>query len=247
MPSGLDNVQRWVVGTGGAAVLWYGLRREGATRWPLFILGSALLYQGVSGQNLLDQVPGVEYVPVVRQMTSAPTQLRVRKTLTINRPAQELYSYWRNLENLPRFMQHVKSIQTLDDRRSHWVVDVLQKVELEWDAEIIEDRPGEMIAWQTLPDAQLQSMGYVKFVPTARGIEVSVSMNYEPPSALLGRFVGGGVRFIAEQQIKTEIRNFKRLMETGEIATTEGQPAARREAWQQREPPHYAERAQIVV
>lgn len=247
MPSGLGSVQRWVVGSGGAALLWYGLRREGASRWPLLLLGSALLYQGASGQNLLDHVPGVQYVPVVRQMTSVPSQLRVRKTLTVNRPAHELYSYWRKLENLPRFMQHVRSVQPLDDRRSHWVVDVLENVELEWDAEITEERPDEMIAWQTLPDAQLQSKGYVKFIPTARGTEVSVSMSYEPPAALLGRFVGSGVRFIAEQQIKEEIRNFKRLMETGEIATTDGQPAARPEAWRQSAPPRYTGRAQVAM
>lgn len=234
-PQGLDDIQRWVVGAGGAAVLFYGLRQEGVGRWPLALLGGALLYQGISGQNLFDHVPGVERMPVMQQLTSAPTDLRIRKTLTINRPAAELYSYWRNLENLPTFMQHVQSVKEVDGKRSHWVVRVIPNMELEWDAEITVDRPDEMIGWETVPEAMLQNRGYVKFIPTERGTEVSVSIEYDPPGAALGRFAGGSLKFIAEQQIKEEVRNFKRLMETGELPTTEGQPAARREAWRQNE------------
>jgi uncharacterized membrane protein len=234
-PEGMDDIQRWVAGVGGAAILWYGLRQRGMSRWPLAALGAGLLYQGIAGDNLLDRIPVAQDIPVVRQMTSAPTQLRIRKSLTVNRPADELYAYWHNLENLPTFMKHVKSVQDLGGGRSHWVVNVLTDMELEWDARITEDRPGEMIAWETLPEAQVQNRGYVKFIPTARGTEVSVSIEYDPPGAMLGRFAGGAVKFIAEQQIKEEIRNFKRLMETGEIPTTDGQPAARPEAWHQLE------------
>lgn len=230
---GLGTAQRLVVGGSGAAVLWYGLRQGGAARWASLLLGSALIYQGASGQNLIDRIPGAEQMPVLRQLSSAPTQLRVRKTMTINRPAGELYQYWRNLENLPTFMHHVRSVRQLDDQRSHWVVDVLDNMELEWDAQITVDRPNEMIAWETMPDASLQHKGYVKFIPTARGTEVSVSMDYDPPGEMPEKLMGGALRFIAAQQIKEEIRNFKRIMEAGEIPTTKGQPAARREAWEQ--------------
>lgn len=234
VPQGLDTAQRWVIGGSGAAVLWYGLRQEGVARWASILLGSALLYQGASGQNLIDRIPGAEQIPVVRQLSSTPNQLRVRKTLTVNRPAEELYQYWRNLENLPTFMHHVRSVRQIDDQRSHWVVNVLDNMEMEWEAQITVDRPNEMIAWETMPDADLQHKGYVKFIPTARGTEVSVSMDYDPPGTMLEKLMGGAVRFIAAQQIKEEIRNFKRIMEAGEIPTTKGQPAARREAWQQR-------------
>ena len=232
-PEGMDDLERWVSGVSGAAALWYGLQQQGISRWSLAALGAGLLYQGVSGENLLDRVPIAQGNPILRPLTSAPTNLRVRKSLTINRPAGELYAYWRNLENLPTFMPHVKSVQELGEGRSHWVVEVINNMELEWDARITEDRPDEMLAWETLPDAQVQNRGYVKFIPTARGTEVAVSLEYDPPGALLGRMAGGAVKFIAEQQVKEEIRNFKRLMETGEVPTTRGQPAARDEAWQE--------------
>jgi len=223
----MDDLQRWVSGVGGASVLWYGLRRHDLSRWPLALLGAGLVYQGVSGNNLLDYLPGAQEMPLIGQMTSAPTQLRIRKSITVDNQPEYLYSYWRNLENLPTFMTHVKSVQDLGNGRSHWVVQVLNNMELEWDAQIIQDRPNEMIAWETLPEATLQNRGYVKFIPTSKGTEVSVSLEYDPPGAALGRFAGGAVKFIAEEQIKEEIRNFKRLMETGDLPTTEGQPAAR--------------------
>lgn len=233
-PEGMDDLQRWVSGLSGGAILWYGMRQRGMSRWPLALLGAGLLYQSFSGDNLLDRIPVAQEIPVVKQLTSAPTSLRIRKSLTINKPAEELYNYWRNLENLPNFMKHVKSVKDLGDGRSHWVVEVLNNMELEWDARITEDRPNEMIAWETLPEATIQNKGYVKFIPTPRGTEVSVSIEYDPPAAMLGQFAGGAVKFIAEQQIKEEIRAFKRLMETGELPTTKGQPAARKEAWQQK-------------
>jgi uncharacterized membrane protein len=225
---GMDGLQRWVSGLGGAALLYYGLRQDNLSRWPLAALGAGLLYQGASGMNLLDYVPVANQVPVVNQLTThEPTNLRIRKSLTINRPAEELYNFWRKLENLPSFMNHVKSVKDLGNGQSHWVVNVLNGMELEWDAHITVDRPNEMIAWETLPEATLQNRGYVKFIPTSRGTEVSVSLEYDPPGSAVGEMAGRAVKFIAEQQIKEEIRNFKRLMETGELPTTEGQPSGR--------------------
>jgi uncharacterized membrane protein len=124
-------------------------------------------------------------------------------------------------------MSHVKSVQELGNGQSHWVVNVIRDIELEWDARITLDKPNEMIAWETLPDETLQNRGYVKFIPTSRGTEVSVSMEYDPPGAAAGALTGRAVKFIAEQQVKEEIRNFKRLMETGELPTTKGQPSGR--------------------
>jgi uncharacterized membrane protein len=228
----MDDIQRWVSGLGGAALLYYGLRQHNLSRWALAALGAGLLYQGASGNNLLDYVPAVNdlasELPMGEKIASRePSQLRIRKSVTVNRPASDLYNYWRKLEDLPTFMSHVKSVQDLGNGQSHWVVNVLSDIELEWDAQITVDRPDEMIAWETLPEATLQNRGYVKFIPTSRGTEVSVSLEYDPPAAMGGKIAGRAVKFIAEQQIKEEIRNFKRLMETGEWPTTEGQPSGR--------------------
>jgi uncharacterized membrane protein len=252
--SSMDDLQRWVSSLGGAALLYYGLRQDNLIRWPLAAVGAGLLYQGVSGSNLLDYVPVVNEAmndmgsnaPVRSRLTDHETsQLRVRKSLTINRPASELYAYWRKLENLPNFMDHVKSVTDLGNGQSHWVVNVLRGMELEWDAKITVDRPGEMIAWETLPDATVQNRGYVKFIPVDKGTEVSVSIEYDPPGMAAGALAGRAVRFIAEQQIKEEIRNFKRLMETGEIPTTKGQSSGRQEEWQQPRTQNYALRDSI--
>lgn len=226
--SSMDDLQRWVSGLSGAALLYYGLRQHNASRWALTALGAGLIYQGASGNNLLDYIPVVNEVPIINRMSSQePTELRIRKSLTINRPAAELYEYWRDLSKLPTFMTHVKSVQEVGDNLSHWVVNVMRGMELEWDARITVDRPNEMIAWETLPESTLQNRGYVKFIPTAYGTEVSVSLEYDPPAVMGGELAGRAVKFIAEQQIKEEIRNFKRLMETGELPTTDGQPSGR--------------------
>lgn len=227
----MEPTSRVIASAGGAAMFWYGLRQDGMARWPLMALGAGLLYQGISGNNLLDFVPVVSDLPGVDQLTSAPTHLHIRKTLTVNRPANELYDYWRNLENLPSFMQHIVSVKDLGEGRSHWVANVVRNLQLEWDARITVDRPNEFIAWESEPDSDMGNRGYVKFIPTPRGTEVSAAIEYDPPYGLIGRFAGGMFKFIAEQQVKEEIRNFKRLMETGELPTTEGQPAARKEAW----------------
>jgi len=231
----MDDLQRWVSGVGGAAVLFYGLRQHNLSRWPLAVLGAGLIYQGASGNNLLDYLPihddGDEETPFMEPTTNRdthePTELRVRKSITINRPANELYSYWRKLSNLPTFMTHVKSVEETSSEQSHWVVDVVHGIQLEWDARITVDRPNEMIAWGTLPDSTLQNRGYVKFIPTSHGTEVSVSLDYEPPGAAAGALAGRALKFIPATEIKDEIRHFKSLMEACEIPTTDGQSSAR--------------------
>jgi len=233
--TGMDGLQRFVSGIGGAAILYYGLRQDNLSRWPLAALGAGLIYQGVSGNNFLDHVPVVapllSETPIVNRLTTRePTNLRIRTSLTINRPAEELYAYWRKLENLPKFMNHIESIQDLGNGQSHWVMNVVRDMKLEWDARITTDRPNEMIAWETVPEATLQNRGYVKFIPTSHGTEVSVSLEYDPPGGAVGELAGRSVKFIAKHQVKEEIRNFKHLMETGEIPTNDGQSSGRDES-----------------
>jgi uncharacterized membrane protein len=229
----INGLQRWLSGIGGALFLWHGLKQKGINRWPLLIGGAGLLYLGISARNILQRIPAIQNLPGVGEMVSGPPQLRIRRSLTISRPAAELYSYWRNLGNLPAFMHHIKSVEETEGGRSHWVVRVLRDRELEWDAQITVERPNEMIGWETLPEADIHNRGYVKFIETPHGTEVSVSLEYTPPGAALGRLAGRAVKFIAAHQIKEEIRNFKRLMEAGELPTTKGQPAARESAWRQ--------------
>ena len=104
--------------------------------------------------------------------------IHVVKAVTINRPPEQLYQFWHNFENLPRFMSHVQSVQTLDDRRSHWKVNAPANMSVEWDAEIIADEPNRRIAWQSLPDAGVRNAGSVRFEPAngGRGTRVTVEL-----------------------------------------------------------------------
>jgi len=231
----MDGLQRWVSGVGGASILYYGLRQHNLSRLPLAVLGAGLIYQAASGNNLLDYLPinnddNEEYYfnqapPNYEPLK--PSELRIRKSITVNRPAAELYAYWRKLSNLPTFMNHVKSVEETSSEQSHWVVNVVRGMQLEWDARITVDRPNEMIAWETLPDSSVQNRGYVKFIPTSYGTEVSVSIEYDPPGAAAGALAGRALKFIAATDIKEEIRHFKSLMEAGEVPTTDGQASAR--------------------
>ena len=154
---------------------------------------------------------------------SQPT--RIEKTLTINKSAAELYQFWHNFENLPHFMKHLKSVQVYDDKRSHWVSNGVLDKAVEWDATITEDRENELIAWASAPGADVNNSGFIRFRPAPhdRGTEITVATEYIPPAGVIGNVVAKLAGEAPEQQIGDDLRRFKMLMETGEIATTEGQ------------------------
>jgi uncharacterized membrane protein len=152
--------------------------------------------------------------------------VKIQKTLTINKPAAELYRFWHDFENLPHFMKHLQSVQVYDDRRSHWATKGVLDSAVEWDATITEDRENELIAWASDAGADIANSGSVRFRPAShdRGTEVTVSTEYIPPAGVIGNAVAKLAGESPEQQIGDDLRRFKMLMETGEIATTEGQP-----------------------
>jgi uncharacterized membrane protein len=150
-------------------------------------------------------------------------------TLTINRSPEELYKAWRMLTNLPRWMKHLRSVELRGDRRSHWVASGPAGSTVQWDAEITEDRPNEMIAWRSVEGADVDHTGVVRFesAPGRRGTMVSVDMRYAPPAGTVGSAVAAWFGKDLPQSIKMDLRRFKQVMETGEVITTEGQPAGR--------------------
>jgi uncharacterized membrane protein len=160
---------------------------------------------------------------------SRPNVQPLRKSITIDRPLAEVYSFWRNFENLPRFMIHLKSVQILDDKRSRWVAKGPAGSEVRWDAEIIEEKPNELIAWKSLPGATVENAGSVRFEPATgnRGTMVRVKLQYRPPAGALGATVAKLFGEAPEKQIPVDLMRIKQLLETGEIARTEGQPAGR--------------------
>ncbi|HVH92648.1 MAG TPA: SRPBCC family protein [Candidatus Acidoferrum sp.] len=155
--------------------------------------------------------------------------VKVMKTILINRPPEELYRYWRDLQNLPRFMKNLESVDVTALKISRWTAKGPAEASVKWDAEITEDQSNEYIAWRSLEGADVENSGWVRFeaAPGGRGTIVSVEMQYSPPAGALGATVAKILGRAPEQEVEEDLRRFKQVMETGEIITTEGQPAGR--------------------
>lgn len=151
---------------------------------------------------------------------------RAVRSITINATPEQLYSFWRNFENLPRFMYHLKEVQVHDDRRSRWTTSAPAGTQVSWEAEITEDQPNERIAWQSTEDADVQNSGVVRFerAPANRGTIVRVEMEYRPPGGAVGKAVAALFGEDAGQQIKGSLDRFKQIIETGEVTRSAGVP-----------------------
>ncbi|MGN6552415.1 MAG: SRPBCC family protein [Verrucomicrobiota bacterium] len=155
--------------------------------------------------------------------------IHVTRTITVDRSPEELFRFWRNFENLPRFMTHLKSVEIKTDQRSHWVVKGPAGKNVEWDAEIVNERPNQLIAWRSCEGADVDHGGSVRFEPATggRGTVIKVELRYSPPAGTMGATIAKLLGESPQKQIAVELGRFKQLMETGEIAQTEGQPAGR--------------------
>jgi uncharacterized membrane protein len=151
--------------------------------------------------------------------------IKMKRSVIVNASADQLYAFWRRLENLPVLFDNVMSVRPLDDTRSHWSLRVPGGMTLEWDAEMTIDRQGEMIGWRSLGRADLDNAGYVRFerATGGRGTVVRVALQYNPPAGKLGAAVATLFGEKPATQIEEALRKFKQVMETGEIATTTGE------------------------
>jgi uncharacterized membrane protein len=152
--------------------------------------------------------------------------IHVESAFTIEKPREELYEFWRNFENLPRFMKHVESVRSEDGQVSHWTVTAPAGRTVEWDARIVNEIPGELIAWKSLDGADVDNAGSVRFIDALgdRGTEVRVVIDYIPPGGKLGKWVAMLFGEAPELTINSDLRRFKQLMEAGDVPTSEGQP-----------------------
>ncbi|MGE5657962.1 MAG: SRPBCC family protein [Actinomycetota bacterium] len=156
--------------------------------------------------------------------------IKVERTVTIEKSVEDLYRFWHTLESLPRFTRHLKSVKVYDDGRSHWVTSAPMGNSVEWDARITEDRPNQVIAWTSEEGADIANSGSVHFQPApgGRGTEVKVITTYDAPAGVVGDAIAKLFGENPKQQIGDDLARFKMLMETGEIATNEGQTSGRR-------------------
>ncbi|HYE43595.1 MAG TPA: SRPBCC family protein [Caulobacteraceae bacterium] len=152
------------------------------------------------------------------------------RAVTIGRPRQELYAFWRDFRNLPRFMENVKSIELLESGRSRWVVAGPGGKDVEWVSVVTEDVPGERIAWRAEAGGDIDHEGWIEFrdAPPRRGTEVRVFISYDPPAGTVGKLVAKVMQREPRVQARRELRRFKQLMETGEVTTSKAPDAAPR-------------------
>jgi uncharacterized membrane protein len=216
---------------GGALMTW-GLKKGSFAGFLTAAAGGALAARGATGHCYIYEALGTHSDQRSGRSISVPyeTGIRIDKVITVNKPQNEVYQFWRNLENLSKFMNHLESVKEIDNKHSHWVAKGLGGTSVQWRAEIINEKENELIGWRSLPGADVPNAGSVQFKPAAggRGTEVKIELQYDPPGgnlvATLAKLIGQD----PERQIEDDLRRFKQLMETGEIITTEGQPVGQR-------------------
>jgi uncharacterized membrane protein len=231
--------ERQVSLASGGVLALLGLARRDLVGLGIAAVGASLLHRGATGKCYGYQALGINtavgnategdalmFGDRARQ-TDFSRGLRVAQAFTVGRSRQECYDFWRRLDNLPRIMSHIEEVRVLDDRRSHWVAKApkLAGGRYEWDAEIVEDSPGERIAWRSLDGAaDIDNAGAVRFEDSPRGTIVRAEISYVPPGGRFGTLIVTMLGQSPDRVLREDLRNFKRVMEIGEVLTILGQP-----------------------
>ena len=219
----VGTVERVASAVAGAALMIFSLRRGRAARLLMPLSGN-LIVRGITGHCAVNRAIGRN--SALREPTVSPVAsvgrgqgIKVERSLVINRPADELYAFWRNFENLPRFMDHLESVTVLTPGRSRWTARAPAGSRVSWDAEIHNEIPDRLIAWRSLPGADVPNAGSVHFTPVRGGgrTEVRVVLSYEPPGGRLGAAVAKLFGREPDQQVDEDLRRFKQVMESGEV------------------------------
>ena len=177
----------------------------------------------VAGMTAIDLAAAIQST---RAMKAHRRAMSLRASITVNRPSDEVYRFWRDFGNLPRFMHHLESVRGDGNGRTHWTARGPAGRPVEWDAEITEERPNRMLAWRSVGGSRVPNSGRVHFMPTAggRATEVRVEIGYRPPAGRLGRRVAMLFGEEPRQQVKDDLRRFKQVIETGEVVRSDGSP-----------------------
>lgn len=207
--------ERRVSMAAGGALLAYGLVRRSWAGTVLALMGSSLISRGAFGSCAVYRALGIN---TARQTgTKGVKGIKVEKSVIIHKSHEVLYHFWRNFENLPRFMGHLQSVTILDDKRSHWVAKGPAGSSVEWDAEIIKEQENRMIAWRSLGGADVQNAGSVYFNAIGQGneTELKVILDYAPPGSKLGAAIAAIFGEEPSQQVEDDLNCFKQMMEAG--------------------------------
>lgn len=227
----INDTERLVSVVGGGALAAYGLNRRGVSGAMLAIAGAALVRRGASGHCDVYATLGVNTadgnIHLKKQhgpaaVLDASKAIRVQHSVTVNRPRAELYRFWRDFENLPRIMRHLRSVEILDGRRSRWTARAPGGTTVEWVAVVNNEIANELIAWKSAESATVPNAGSVHFRDSldGRGTEIRVLLEYDPPAGKLGSLIAKLFGEEPDQQVREDLQRFKTLMESGGFPTT---------------------------
>jgi uncharacterized membrane protein len=209
----LGDVERWASLAAGAGLALFALSRRGTPRWLAVGLGAALIRRGLTGYCEIYNALGLDSSASrddTRRALGGPAGVNVTECVAIARPIDELYRFWRHLENLPRTMQHLESVERVTDTISHWRAKGPAGVTLEWDAEIINDVPNKVIGWRSLEGADVVSAGSVNFDDEGGGLtRVTVRLQYSPPGGKAGAMLAQLFGRDAATEIREDLRRFR--------------------------------------
>jgi uncharacterized membrane protein len=228
----VGRTERLVSGLAAAAVAAVALRRK-RLRPLLFPLAANLISRAVTGRCPVNRAIGRNSARGGRVSPVASVRrgkgIKVERSVTVDRPTEEVYRFWRNFENLPRFMDHLESVTVIDETQSRWVAKAPAGTKVEWDATIHNEIEDELIAWRSLPGADVNNAGSVHFMPSTGGssTEVLVVLSYEPPAGELGAAVAKLLGEEPSKQVEDDLRRFKQVMESSEVRGNSKQPAGR--------------------
>jgi uncharacterized membrane protein len=221
----MSNAERWASAAAGAGLAVYGVSRRSTGGWLTAGLGAWLVQRGVSGHCHTYDALGINTAGTgsdTRQALSGDRGVNVAQSVVINRSTEELYRFWRNLENLPRFMRHLESVERVTDTLSRWQAKGPGGLDVEWNAEIINEVPNKVIGWQSLDGSDVVSAGSVNFEDIGTGgTRLRVRLQYSVP----GGKVGAAVAWLMGRDPATEIRQdldqLKALAESGRLTATD--------------------------
>jgi uncharacterized membrane protein len=224
-PQNIGDLQRLMSAVAGGGFLAAGLFRRSWSGAGMALFGASLLYRGLSGYCAVFNAAGIDTSgdrhptdALGRRKIQTARSTKIRRTIEIHRPPDELYRFWRSFDNLPRVMSHLESVDVINDRLSHWKVKTMPGApSIEWDAEIINDVEDERIGWRSLHGADVGNAGSVEFKPTGdgRSTEVTVTLQYEPPAGRIGASVAKWLGEDPDDKIAQDLQRFKESIESG--------------------------------
>jgi uncharacterized membrane protein len=206
----LNWPERYVSIATGVKLAYSGIRHLFSSPFTSILklgAGGYLLNRGVTGH--------CELYSQIGKNSTDPINVNIRSSFTINRPRIEVYNFWRKLDNLPLFMNHLEKVEILDDERSHWELKLPTGVAtVSWDAEIVKDIPGELIGWSSLPGSIIDNAGKVRFRDSFNeGTLVDVVISYQPPAGGFGASVAHVLNPVFKNMVDTDVHNFKQYMD----------------------------------